>query len=80
MLGLFAIGEYRGAAMEAHAVGSLGKTPDWPKIYSYYGNVAPYRSSCGPWKSTWQEPLGAGRTLPARLPVLDGRPPGRRQE
>jgi tetratricopeptide (TPR) repeat protein len=42
MLGLFAIGEYRGAAMEAHAVGALGKTPDWPKLYSFYGNVAPY--------------------------------------
>ncbi len=42
MLGLFAIGEYRGAAMEAHAVASLGKTPDWPKLYSFYGKVDPY--------------------------------------
>ena len=42
MQGLFAIGEYRGAAMEAHAVVSLGKTPDWAKLYGLYGTVEPY--------------------------------------
>jgi hypothetical protein len=43
MLGLFSVGEYRGAAMEAHAVISLGKTaPDWAKVFSYYGRVEPY--------------------------------------
>ena len=42
MQGLFAIGEYRGAAMEAHAVVSLGKTPDWAKLYGLYGAVEPY--------------------------------------
>jgi thioredoxin-like negative regulator of GroEL len=42
MQGLFAIGEYRGGAMEAHAVVSLGKTPDWAKLYGLYGAVEPY--------------------------------------
>jgi hypothetical protein len=42
MLGLLAMGEYRGAAMEAHAVAALGKLPDWPKVYGYYGDAGPY--------------------------------------
>ena len=41
-LGLFAVGEYRGAAMESHAVVALGKTPDWPALFGFYGNVKPY--------------------------------------
>ncbi|MEN6457748.1 MAG: hypothetical protein ABFC63_02360 [Thermoguttaceae bacterium] len=41
-LGMFALGEYRGAAMEAHAVVSLGQTPDWAAIYAFYGSVEPY--------------------------------------
>ena len=41
-LGMFALGEYRGAAMEAHAVVSLGKTPDWPTVYGVYGNLEAY--------------------------------------
>jgi tetratricopeptide (TPR) repeat protein len=43
MMGLFAIGEYRGAAMEGHAVVALSKQlPDWNKIYSLYGKLEPY--------------------------------------
>jgi hypothetical protein len=42
MLGLFAMGEYRGAAIEAHAVAAMGKIPDWPKIFGLYENVGPY--------------------------------------
>lgn len=42
MLGLFAMGEYRGAAMEAHAVAALGPIPDWPKVYAFYGKLDPY--------------------------------------
>ena len=41
-LGLFALGEYRGAAVESHAVMSLGKLPDWNTVYAFYGNVEPY--------------------------------------
>jgi hypothetical protein len=42
-LGLFAVGQYRGAAMEAHAVAALGTVPDWPKLAGLYGNnVNPY--------------------------------------
>jgi hypothetical protein len=37
-LGLFAAGQYRGAAMEAHAVAALGTVPDWPKLIGLYGN------------------------------------------
>jgi hypothetical protein len=42
MQGLFAIGEYRGAANEAHAVMALGKAPDWPTLYALYGKLNPY--------------------------------------
>jgi tetratricopeptide (TPR) repeat protein len=42
MQGLLAVGEYRGAAMEAHAVVSLGKAPDWAKLYGLYGALEPY--------------------------------------
>jgi hypothetical protein len=37
-LGLFAVGQYRGAAMEAHAVAALGAVPDWPKLLGLYDN------------------------------------------
>ena len=42
MLGMFAVGQYRGAAMEAHAVAALGKMPDWPTVYALYGDVDTY--------------------------------------
>ncbi len=42
MLALFAMGEYRGAAMEAHAVFAMGHVPDWATLYGYYENVTPY--------------------------------------
>ena len=42
MLSLFASGDYRGAAMEAHAAASLGQPIHWDTLYSYYGNVTPY--------------------------------------
>jgi tetratricopeptide (TPR) repeat protein len=41
-LGLFAMKEYRGAAMESHAVAALGKAPDWPVLFGFYGDVKPY--------------------------------------
>ena len=42
VLGMFATGEYRGAAMEAHAVALLGKTPGWSTVYEFYGDLEPY--------------------------------------
>jgi hypothetical protein len=41
-LGMFALGQYRGAAMEAHAVAAMGQIPDWAKVYAIYGNVETY--------------------------------------
>ena len=42
-LGLFAAGQYRGAAMEAHSVAALGAMPDWAKLIALYNNdVGPY--------------------------------------
>ena len=41
-LGMFALGDYRGAAMEAHAVAALGQVPNWSKVYGIYGNVETY--------------------------------------
>jgi len=39
---MFAGGEYRGAAMEAHTVALLGKTPAWSTVYDFYGDIEPY--------------------------------------
>ena len=56
-LALFAVGQYRGAAMEAHAVVALGTTPDWAMVANIYNNNVEslhhairgrWRSSCGP--------------------------------
>jgi hypothetical protein len=41
-LGLFALGDYRAAAMEAHAVVALGQVPTWETVYGFYDNVEPY--------------------------------------
>jgi thioredoxin-like negative regulator of GroEL len=41
-LGMFATGEYRGAAMEAHAAAALGKVPDWPALFEIYGDADIY--------------------------------------
>lgn len=43
-LGLFASGDYRGAAMEAHGLAALGKIPDWNMLYGYYGRLPPYET------------------------------------
>jgi hypothetical protein len=42
MLGLFALGEYRGAAVEAHVVADIGAVPDWHTLYGFYQNAGPY--------------------------------------
>ncbi len=39
---LFALKDYRGAAMEAHAALTLGPVIDWPTLYAFYGNVDTY--------------------------------------
>ena len=41
-LAMFALKDYRGANMEAHAVLSLGPAADWPTLYGYYGDLATY--------------------------------------
>lgn len=42
-LALFALAEYRGAAMEAHAALSLGQPADWATLYSYYNDLPTYQ-------------------------------------
>jgi thioredoxin-like negative regulator of GroEL len=42
VLSMFAGGEYRGAAMEAHSVALLGKTPAWAEVFEFYGDPAPF--------------------------------------
>jgi len=41
---LFALKDYRGAAIEAHVALELGPVIDWPTLYAYYGNLDPYTS------------------------------------
>jgi tetratricopeptide (TPR) repeat protein len=43
-LAMFALKNYRGAAMEAHAALALGSMIDWPTLYAYYGNLDTYSS------------------------------------
>ncbi len=41
-LSLFAAGDYRGAAIEAHAALALGPAATWDTLYNYYGNDETY--------------------------------------
>ncbi len=41
-LALFAMGDYRGATMEAHAALTQGTIGDWPRVYSYYQDQPTY--------------------------------------
>jgi tetratricopeptide (TPR) repeat protein len=41
-LALFALGDYRGAAAQAHAALALGPPADWATVYGYYGNLETY--------------------------------------
>jgi tetratricopeptide (TPR) repeat protein len=41
-LALFALKDYRGAAMEAHAALSLGPAINWETLFAYYGNAETY--------------------------------------
>jgi len=41
-LALFALGDYRGASMEAHAALSFGPAADWPTLYGYYEDLPAY--------------------------------------
>jgi hypothetical protein len=41
-LAMFALGDYRNAAIQSHIVATAGKVADWPTLYSYYGNVDTY--------------------------------------
>ena len=41
-LSLFALGDYRGSAIEAHAALALGPAADWPTLYGYYGDDSKY--------------------------------------
>jgi tetratricopeptide (TPR) repeat protein len=41
-LALFAQGQFRASAMEAHAAVALGPLSDWATLFRYYGNVATY--------------------------------------
>jgi hypothetical protein len=39
-LAMFALGDYRGAAIEAHAALALGPAPDWATTYRLYGGAS----------------------------------------
>ncbi len=41
-LALFASGDFRAAASEAHAAMALGPIPDWKDLYAYYNDVNKY--------------------------------------
>ena len=41
-LAAFALKDYRGANLEAHAALSLGQAADWRTLYAYYGDLPTY--------------------------------------
>lgn len=41
-LSMFAMGNYRGAAMEAHGIVAMGQNVDWPSLIGFYSDVGPY--------------------------------------
>jgi hypothetical protein len=73
-LSLFAMGEYRGAAMEAHAVAAVNRIPDWPMVFGFYGNVAPFTDQMRKLeKFVGENPsAGEGRFLLGFLYLVEG--------
>lgn len=46
-LSLFAMGDYRGATMEAHAALAQGTVGDWARVYAYYQDQPTYAKQLG---------------------------------
>ncbi len=42
MQAMLALGDYRGATMEAHAASSVGQPISWDTLYGFYGNIQTY--------------------------------------
>ena len=75
VLGMFATGEYRGAAMEAHAVALLGKTPAWSVVYEFLRRSgAVHEAIAGARKIRGREAETARGTILARVSLYDRRP------
>ena len=69
---MFAVGDYRGAAFEAHAALNFGPPATWEELYTYYGDKAPYTNQLrASGKILARKPDGLRRTLPASLSILD---------
>ncbi len=74
-LALFAVGQYRGAATEAHAVVALGPTPNWPAVLSIYNdNVTAYTEQLRALEKYVRDNLSspAGRFLLGFQYMIDG--------
>ncbi len=41
-LAMFALGDYRGAAIQAHAFAGIRQLPTWERVYQFYNNLQPY--------------------------------------
>jgi tetratricopeptide (TPR) repeat protein len=41
-LAMFALADYRGAAIEVHGFGNARELPNWDAIYQLYGDLRPY--------------------------------------
>ena len=77
-LSLFALKDYRGAALEAHAALSLGPPIDWPTLFAYYGNVETYTKQLRALETYVKDnPKSARGPLPLGLSVHHDGQPGR---
>ena len=80
-LALFALKDYRGAAIEAHAALALGPPIDWPTLYTYYGNADTYTAQLRALEGFVRDnPKAAAGPLPAGLPLHHHRRHGCGQE
>ena len=71
-LSLLATDDYRGAAMEAHAVVQFGGVPTWSDVYGLYGNADTYTDQLrGLEKFVRDNPQAPRGTVPAGLSVFD---------
>lgn len=79
---LFAAGDYRGAAMEAHATAGIGPLPDWPTMAGLYGEPQAYTGHLRALEAfTEQNPrMPEGRFLLGFHYLVDGHPEAARGE
>lgn len=71
---LFATGDFRGAAMEAHATAAIGPLPDWQTLFGLYGDAQVYTEQLRALEKSAEEhpSMAEGRFLLGFHYLVDG--------